>query len=182
MVDMVPEFLRAVVVGRILLFLLHGRDAKKGCKAAGWKALVSGFALIFVGTLIDFSDNFDGLDHSILLGDTPVRAFLEKVVGDLLGFILVGIGVMRWRPRGIESQEPSKERPKPTHEEAKILRGILPICASCKKIRDDAGFWKQIEMYISEHSEVKFTHGICPECARKVYAEINHLKKDNQDE
>lgn len=49
------------------------------------------------------------------------------------------------------------------------LRGILPICASCKKIRDDQGYWNQIEAYIQEHSDAEFTHGICPNCAKKLY-------------
>jgi hypothetical protein len=54
-------------------------------------------------------------------------------------------------------------------EEIKTLRGILPICASCKKIRDDEGYWNQIEQYISDRSDAKFSHGICPECVRKLY-------------
>jgi hypothetical protein len=54
----------------------------------------------------------------------------------------------------------------------KQLRGILPICASCKKIRDDKGYWNQIESYIHEHSEAEFSHGICPDCAKKLYPEI----------
>jgi PAS domain S-box-containing protein len=49
------------------------------------------------------------------------------------------------------------------------LEGILPICASCKKIRDDAGNWQQIELYISDHSKADFSHGICPECMHKLY-------------
>jgi DNA-binding NarL/FixJ family response regulator len=53
--------------------------------------------------------------------------------------------------------------------EIKKLRGILPICASCKKIRDDKGYWTQVEVYISGHSETEFTHGICPDCAEKMY-------------
>ena len=51
----------------------------------------------------------------------------------------------------------------------KTLSGLLPICASCKKIKDDQGYWKQIESYIREHSEAEFTHGVCPECAKKLY-------------
>jgi hypothetical protein len=54
--------------------------------------------------------------------------------------------------------------------EIKKLSGLLPICFSCKKIRDDKGYWSQIESYISEHSEAQFTHGICPECAEKILA------------
>ncbi len=51
----------------------------------------------------------------------------------------------------------------------KLLGGLLPICANCKKIRDDQGYWTQIEAYIRDHSEAEFSHGICPECARDLY-------------
>jgi YesN/AraC family two-component response regulator len=57
----------------------------------------------------------------------------------------------------------------------KLLSGLLPICASCKKIRDDQGYWKQIEVYIQSHSEAEFTHGICPDCAERIYGK--YLKK-----
>ena len=56
-------------------------------------------------------------------------------------------------------------------ERVKTLSGMLPICASCKKIRDDRGYWNRIEAYIEKHSEAEFSHGICPECARKLYPE-----------
>ncbi|WAC08393.1 MAG: hypothetical protein OS130_04155 [Thermodesulfobacteriota bacterium] len=49
------------------------------------------------------------------------------------------------------------------------MSGLLPICASCKKIRDDSGYWKQIEAYIREYSDATFTHGICPECVKNLY-------------
>ena len=52
------------------------------------------------------------------------------------------------------------------------LHGILPICANCKKIRDDKGAWSQIEAYIGKYSDVQFSHGICPECAKKLYPEF----------
>jgi len=54
----------------------------------------------------------------------------------------------------------------------KTLRGIIPICAACKKIRDDKGYWNQIESYIKEHSDADFSHGICPECAEKLYPDL----------
>jgi PAS domain S-box-containing protein len=50
----------------------------------------------------------------------------------------------------------------------KTLRGLLPMCAWCKKIRSDKGYWEQVELYIEEHSEASFTHGICPECLKKA--------------
>jgi hypothetical protein len=51
----------------------------------------------------------------------------------------------------------------------RTLSGLLPICANCKKIRDDQGYWNQIETYIHDHSDAKFSHGICPECCKKLY-------------
>ncbi len=62
----------------------------------------------------------------------------------------------------------------------KILSGFLPICASCKKIRDDSGYWNQIEGYIREHSDVEFSHSICPDCAEKLYPDY-YKKKDSKD-
>ncbi|MBW1881485.1 MAG: hypothetical protein JRJ84_24270, partial [Deltaproteobacteria bacterium] len=53
--------------------------------------------------------------------------------------------------------------------EVKTLRGLLPICASCKKIRDDQGSWNQIEVYIRDRSEAEFSHSICPDCQRTLY-------------
>lgn len=57
-------------------------------------------------------------------------------------------------------------------EEVNLLSGLLPICATCKNIRDDKGYWKKIESYISKHSKVEFSHGICPDCAQKFYPDL----------
>jgi len=54
----------------------------------------------------------------------------------------------------------------------KTLSGLLPICSSCKNIRDDEGYWHQLEAYIRDHSEAEFSHGLCPECAKQLYPEI----------
>ncbi|CAB1080348.1 putative PAS/PAC sensor protein [Olavius algarvensis Delta 1 endosymbiont] len=59
----------------------------------------------------------------------------------------------------------------------KKLSGMLPICASCKKIRDDKGYWNQIESYIHEHSDAQFSHGICPQCADELYSDFVFGKK-----
>lgn len=56
----------------------------------------------------------------------------------------------------------------------KLLSGFIPICASCKMIRNDQGYWQQIEAYIRDHSEAEFSHGICPGCAKKLYGELYH--------
>ena len=56
-------------------------------------------------------------------------------------------------------------------QQIKILTGMLPICSNCKDIRDDHGYWKRIEEYLSLHAEVEFTHGVCPDCVAKLYPE-----------
>ena len=64
--------------------------------------------------------------------------------------------------------------------QVKTLSGFLPICASCKNIRDDAGYWQGIESYLSEHSDVEFTHGICPTCVTKLYPEFAARQRDGK--
>jgi GAF domain-containing protein len=61
-------------------------------------------------------------------------------------------------------------------EQAKILQELLPICAWCKRIRDDKGYWDQIEAYFHEHTGAEFTHGICPQCLEKAHAEWEHKR------
>lgn len=62
-------------------------------------------------------------------------------------------------------------------KEVKRLNGLLPICASCKKIRDDKGYWKQVEMYLEEHSDATFSHGICPDCSEALYGDKHWYQK-----
>ena len=54
-------------------------------------------------------------------------------------------------------------------DEIKTLQGLLPICSKCKKVRDDRGFWHQVEQYVSERTQARFSHGICPDCAKTLY-------------
>jgi hypothetical protein len=58
-------------------------------------------------------------------------------------------------------------------DEIKTLKGIIPICSSCKNIRDDKGYWNQIESYIKKHSDADFTHSICPKCAKELYPDLD---------
>jgi hypothetical protein len=60
----------------------------------------------------------------------------------------------------------------------RTLKGLIPICASCKKVRNDKGFWEQVEVYIKDHSEAEFTHGICPDCFKKLYPKQYETIKD----
>ncbi|MFZ5569829.1 MAG: response regulator [Thermodesulfobacteriota bacterium] len=64
--------------------------------------------------------------------------------------------------------------------EVKRLSGLLPICANCKKIRDEKGSWHHIESYIRSHSEANFSHGICPDCLKRLYPELDEIRKQKQ--
>jgi hypothetical protein len=66
--------------------------------------------------------------------------------------------------------------------EVKVLSGMIPICSSCKKVRDDKGFWNQIESYIESHSAAEFSHGMCPECTKKLYPAFYEKHYKNKDD
>jgi hypothetical protein len=57
--------------------------------------------------------------------------------------------------------------------QVKTLNGLLPICSMCKKIRDDKGYWQQVESYIQKHTDATFTHGVCPDCFPKLYPDFD---------
>jgi hypothetical protein len=88
-----------------------------------------------------------------------------------LGFFFVYSVVLSLVKTDLDERKKLVEELRKALSEVKQLSGILPICASCKQIRDDEGYWKQIESYISDHSEAQFSHGICPECVKKLYPE-----------
>ncbi len=95
--------------------------------------------------------------------------FKEEVTGSLLvRSILYAIE----RKKMMVEREQLRQELEDALERVKLLSGFLPICRSCKKIRDDKGYWQQIELYIMNHSDVEFSHGICEECNKNLYPEL----------
>jgi len=76
------------------------------------------------------------------------------------------------RIRSEQAVNLERDRLKDALANVRTLSGLLPICASCKKIRDDKGYWNRIESYLRDHSDAVFSHGICPECAEKIYPDL----------
>jgi hypothetical protein len=100
-------------------------------------------------------------------------------VGLFLVPALAVFACRRWKD-ALAALDGLSQRNQELHEmlsEISKLRGILPICASCKKIRDDEGFWHQVEAYIGNHSQAEFTHGICPECMHRLYPDFIRKRK-----
>jgi hypothetical protein len=93
-------------------------------------------------------------------------ADLERVNSQLKGEIAERTQAQQDRERLIAELQD-------TISTVRTLSGLLPICSSCKKIRDDQGYWNQIERYISKHSMAEFTHGLCPECAKRLYPNLD---------
>jgi len=182
--DVLLESLRAGVAASVLFALLRGQRIHELRDVEGWRPLLFGFSLILFATLIDITEDFPSLDRFVIVGDTPVEAFLEQVVGYLLGFVFLSVGVWRWLPRIAQHQKMIAKDLEKAEDELAVIHGLLPICASCKKIRDDQGYWQQIEAYLSEHSQAMFTHGICPACAEKLYPGMQErieAKRDRED-
>jgi hypothetical protein len=119
-------------------------------------AVAAIISLIWLDEIID-------IPH-LLLGaeSTPLNwreSLFESIIIALLGAVIINCTSKLFR-------------------KMKFLEGILPVCASCKKIRDDKGHWHQIESFIRERSDAEFSHSICPECAEKLYPEYNQHKKE----
>ena len=111
--------------------------------------------------------------------DTICVEVLSSPVRDENGIIIGSHGVardIRRRKKIEEEREVLIKELQQALAEIKKLSGMLPICSSCKKIRDDKGYWNQLEQYISDHSDALFSHSYCPECAEKVYEEIRRMK------
>jgi ligand-binding sensor domain-containing protein len=86
--------------------------------------------------------------------------------------LLAATGAYRWRVHALRERERElSRRVEQATAQIKTLNGLLPICASCKKIRDDSGYWNQMETYIHEHSGADFSHSVCPDCMEKLYPE-----------
>jgi preprotein translocase subunit YajC len=105
------------------------------------------------------------------------REWMEWRIHDyvfILVILVVALAIFtlrRWRELRLLEEKHSRLIAELRESLAKVrtLSGLLPICANCKKIRDDKGYWNQIETYIRDRSEAKFTHGICPECIQRLY-------------
>ncbi|MCX8155675.1 MAG: PAS domain-containing protein [Verrucomicrobiae bacterium] len=133
-----------------------------------------------ITALIHEGGTFDH-EFRVLLPDGRVRILHEQAATVLMpqsGTVKI-VGVVRDITEMRLAQQ-ERERLIIELQEAldnvKTLSGLLPICANCKKIRDDQGYWNQIEVYLQQHSEARFTHGLCPECVKKLYPELADLK------
>jgi DNA-binding NtrC family response regulator len=128
-----------------------------------------------LNTYISFHEKYPAIPTIIMTGDKDHEMAFEAVQKGAQDYLFKGepssTAIIRTIRYAIERQRMTTEI-KRGLDHIKTLQGMLPICSACKNIRDDEGYWNRIESYISEHSEVKFTHSICPDCAKKLYPEF----------
>ncbi len=98
----------------------------------------------------------------------------------IIGFVVNGRNITE-RKLAEDELLQEKEKLQESLHNIRALSGLLSICASCKKIRDDKGYWNQIESYVRDHSEAEFSHGICPECTKKLYPELALYRENNNE-
>jgi PAS domain S-box-containing protein len=103
----------------------------------------------------------------VSLGLSPVR----NGRGEIIGASTIARDISDWK-RAQRERESLVGELQAALAEVKTLSGLLPICSHCKKIRDDKGYWNQIEHYVHEHSNASFTHGICPDCVDFLYPDL----------
>jgi len=133
------------------------------------KGLISATAL----GLFFFCEFYPGFALYNKLSETITYIFyLSAIIEILIGLSIIVIIYTRSIKKYDERQKEMINSLQKALSEVKELKGLLPICSSCKKIRDDSGYWNQIENFISEHSDAEFSHGLCPDCAHTLYPDL----------
>ncbi|MEW5909291.1 MAG: hypothetical protein AB1659_05790 [Thermodesulfobacteriota bacterium] len=100
------------------------------------------------------------------------QAIIETYPADNICLSLGSLTVVSKEMEAEEERERLVSSLREALANVKTLQGLLPICASCKKIRDDKGYWNQIETYFQDHTDLVFSHSVCPDCCRKLYPEL----------
>ena len=123
-------------------------------------AILSFMVVLILLVIERFAEWHQG--HGISITDEIIMAFA------IFSLAFAIFSLRKWR--GLKENLPSLES----------LHGLLPLCSSCKKVRDDNGSWNQLEAYIQNHSDAKITHGICPECMKQLYGDFLDEEMDSE--
>ena len=136
MADIVFELIRAVAIGVILVYLWWTGRKEDIQQQQGWGYILAGFSMLFVGMLVDVTDNFPSLNQYVVIGDTEYQAFLEKVVGYMFGSILLAVGFWKWMPTVI-SLRTTKRQLEKHQDELEIM--VDERIAELKAITEQLG-------------------------------------------
>lgn len=150
----------------------------------GFEVSLSVFYLIPISLVVWFVGRGAGI---AVAGFSAIAWMLVDILSDLalpttfvpywqallrLTFFLIIVFLLNGRKRAEAERDKLIAELTEALASVKTLRGLLPICAACKKVRDDKGYWNQIEAYLGSHSEASFSHAICPDCAKRLYPDL----------
>ena len=165
------EILRQVETPQLVLldWMMPGMDGVEVCKRARAKNNGPYIYIILLTAKVRREDVIDGFDAGA--DDYVTKPFNAR---ELHARVKVGERVVNLE----QSLANNVKKLKESLAQVKQLQGLLPICVYCKRIRDDKNYWQQVEKYIAEHSDVQFSHSVCPECYEKyVKPQLKNMKK-----
>lgn len=158
-------FLQCIAVYYFFRLIAHTGHTR------AWLLLSLGIATMAARRFIVFVTEFSAwTTHSL-------KDYSFEIIG-VFGSAMLLVGVLLIKPvfdlikNAEEEQRSLAKNLKQALDNIKVMKELLPICSHCKKIRDDDGYWQQIETYISENSDTYFSHGICPDCCKELYPEV----------
>jgi len=139
------------------------------------------FRLIVISLLLTIVGEIAFTFYVSVYGISNLVGHLLKIVSFFLIYRAVIVGTLTTPYKSLFREVVASEKAKEhvisqlneSLKQVHLLEGFLPICSSCKQIRDDNGCWEEVEVYISDHSEVEFSHGLCPKCMKKLYPDID---------
>ncbi len=159
--------LRAVSSSQPEIILLDIRmpemDGYEFCQQLKSGEKTKSVPVIFISALAELNDKVKAFSLGGV--DYITKPFQDK---EVLARVKTHLTIRRLQ----QHLEEKNDKLQKALDEIKTLQGLIPICGSCKKIRDDEGFWEQVEVYFTERSGAKFSHGICPDCKEKLYSDI----------
>ncbi len=159
----------------LLDILMPGADGFEICRRLKANFKTCDIPVIFMTALTDSADEVKGLELGAVDYITkPLQ--VEKVLARVTTHLTIRTLQKQLQEKNDKLEERNDELQQAL-DKIKTLTGLLPICTNCKKIRDDDGYWNQLEKYISSRSDVLFTHGLCPDCSDSLYGKQDWYKR-----
>ena len=134
--------------------------------------------LVVLASLLVYliAHRFDIIDNLIVVLKKYERYEVDELVAVVMFLVvaMTAFAIKRWKEllSTVRVLEDKNDKLEKAIEEIHVLKGIIPVCSYCKKVRNDEGYWKTLEAYIKEYSGAKMSHGICPDCMRKYFPDI----------
>jgi CheY-like chemotaxis protein len=157
----------------LLDVMMSGIDGFETCRRLKANETTRDIPVIFMTALSDAANEVKGFEMGAVDYITkPVQ--LDRVLARIKTHLTLRKLQCELHQKNIQLKE--------ALDNVKTLKDLLPICSNCKKIRDDEGYWQEVEVYVRDHVDIRFSHGICPDCIKELYPEYWEKLNDKKDE